>query len=239
DVPDAGREKQRVEIARVRHLEPRAPHELAQPGKAVTPAMMTQLVVAAPQPHERRHGQEQHAARAHLFAQRGERSPVVGHVLQDVERSDQVEREPVERQPRGQRPGFHARDAACGRTQARLRVAFHGENLAVAGEHAEIAAAAAADLEDAPARSTAGMTLQNRGQYRAPRREPPMLVLASRRGEVQVGVHEVASPGCSWVTDSTTYGGRLRASSRMRSRYSLMMPMENSSIAPTSASNPA
>src|SRR6185503_3008511 len=220
DVPDAGREKQRVEIARVRHLEPRAPHELAQPGKAVTPAMMTQLVVAAPQPHERRHGQEQHAARAHLFAQRGERSPVVGHVLQDVERSDQVEREPVERQPR-------------------VRVAFHGENLAVAGEHAEIAAAAAADLEDAPARSTAGMTLQNRGQYRAPRREPPMLVLASRRGEVQVGVHEVASPGCSWVTDSTTYGGRLRASSRMRSRYSLMMPMENSSIAPTSASNPA
>src|SRR5262245_2223399 len=161
-------------------------------------------------------------------------------MLEHVEGRDHVELLSGKGYGVGQRAGLHRGYSASRGAPACAVVHFHCAQLPIAGKESEVPAVAAAQLEQRPVAGWSQISIQHRAQYASPRREPPMFLLGLRGERVRFRCHGAAGGFLKpSSTVSTTYSGRFRVSSRMRTRYSLTIPSENSSIAPTRVSRPA
>jgi hypothetical protein len=81
----------------MRDLEAAALDQVDELGKPIAPPMLAHLVVAAPKPHEGRHGEQQETAGLELCPEGLDRCAVIPDMLDDVEGRDDVEGDPFER----------------------------------------------------------------------------------------------------------------------------------------------
>lgn len=149
-----------------------------------------QVVMRRPEPGQGRDGEENTAARRELRLQGAQRGDVVLHMLQDIEEHDEIVVAVRRVDPVRQGAEADRQAALALRDGARLRIVFGGVERAVAAEQLQVAARAAADLQEDGFR--------NRGQepfYEAlddfpAGMEPPMPLFLLGHSPVDVSVHD-------------------------------------------------
>src|SRR5438445_5000718 len=84
------REQQRAEIGHAGHREAGSLHDAPESTGGVAPPMAERAVVCAPEPRERRHGNDERATRGERAAGRGQGGWLVVQVLEHVEEKNDV-----------------------------------------------------------------------------------------------------------------------------------------------------
>lgn len=96
---DAGNEgkEQRVEIADVKRLKASSLHAVEKSALIITPLVMVQFVVTAPQKRISRDRQQQLAVAMKEAAERAEATDIIVDMLENIEHGDEIETVGIER----------------------------------------------------------------------------------------------------------------------------------------------
>lgn len=175
--PDCGngRKQQGVEIADANRFKASSPQDIFELSTGVSAEVMVGDIVAAPQPGQCRNGHQQPAVRRELSGKPCETFHILLDVLDHVKGRNNIIGAWRKWYPVRQHSGFHINMHLGAGNVAGFVVEFKGIQTAEFRQHLQIAARAAASLEQAQPGVARDVPGNNRLQDLAARAEPPVV----------------------------------------------------------------